>query len=148
MAKWLVHHTAEQQVSSSSPAAKACLWGKQPTAMLAIYTGEGVSPEVNLRECISRTLPPNANKAAHTGFEPQRRCHQKSKTEISVTPKWTGDQFFLKTNMHSSRTCTTHFSGHLGGGDSLGVWSCDQWCMLGYTPRRETLAFCNLVWRR
>ena len=30
---------------------------------------------------------PNANKVAHSGFETQRRHHQKSKTGVSVTPK-------------------------------------------------------------
>ena len=31
--------------------------------------------------------PPSVNKAAHFGIETQRRCHQKSKTEISVAPQ-------------------------------------------------------------
>ena len=31
--------------------------------------------------------PSNANKAAHSGFENQRRHHQKSKTGISVVPQ-------------------------------------------------------------
>ena len=30
--------------------AETCMWGKQPAAMLAIYTGRGVTLEVNLRE--------------------------------------------------------------------------------------------------
>ena len=32
--------------------------------------------EVNLKECVTRTDPPNVNKAAHSGFETQRRHHQ------------------------------------------------------------------------
>ena len=56
-------------------------------AMLAIYTSKGVAPEVNLRECISCTPPQSLNKAAHSGFETQRRCHQKSETGVSVAPK-------------------------------------------------------------
>ena len=55
--------------------------------MLAIYTSKGVTPEVNLSERISYTPLPSANKAAHSGFETQRRHHQKSKTEVSVAPK-------------------------------------------------------------
>ena len=36
------------------------------TAMLALYTGKGVAPGVNLRECISHTPLPSANKAEPT----------------------------------------------------------------------------------
>ena len=46
----------------------------------------GVAPDMNLRECLTCIPPPSANKAAHFGFEPQRRHHQKSKTEVSVAP--------------------------------------------------------------
>ena len=42
------------------------MWGKRPAAMLAIYTGRGVAPEVNLRECISRMPPQSSNKAEDT----------------------------------------------------------------------------------
>ena len=55
--------------------------------MLVIYTGKGDTPQVNLREHISHMLLPSANKATHSGFETQRRCHQKSKTGVSVAPK-------------------------------------------------------------
>ena len=51
--------------------AETCMWGKQPAAMLAIYTSRGVTPEVNLRECISVMPPQSSNKAAHSGFETQ-----------------------------------------------------------------------------
>ena len=40
-------------------------------AMLAAKRSAGVAPEVNFRECV--------NKTAHSGFETQRRRHQKSK---------------------------------------------------------------------
>ena len=43
-----------------------------------LYTG--VAPEVNLREHVTCTPLPSANKAAYSGFETQRRRHQKSKT--------------------------------------------------------------------
>ena len=67
--------------------AKTCMWRKQSAAMLAIYTGRDVIPEVNLRECISCTPPQSLNKAAHSGFETQRRHHQKSETGVSVAQK-------------------------------------------------------------
>ena len=49
-------------------------------AMLAAKRSAGVTPEVNLRECVTCMPLPSANKAAHSGFETQRRHHQKSKT--------------------------------------------------------------------
>ena len=55
--------------------------------MLVVYTGKGVTPEVNLREYILPVPLPNVNKAALSGFETQRRYHQKSKTGVSVTPQ-------------------------------------------------------------
>ena len=67
--------------------AETCLWGKWLAAMLALYTGKGVASESNLREHISHTPPQSLNKAAHSGFETQRRHHQKSKTGVSVTPQ-------------------------------------------------------------
>ena len=42
---------------------------------------------MNLRECISFIPLPGVNQAAHSGFETQRRCHQKSETGVSVVPK-------------------------------------------------------------
>ena len=41
----------------------------------------------------------SANKAAHSGFETQRRCHHKSKTGVSVAPQkglMSTNNFFLK----------------------------------------------------
>ena len=40
-----------------------------------------------LKELATCTPPPSANKAAHSGFETQRGCHQKSKAEVSVAPQ-------------------------------------------------------------
>ena len=48
-------------------------------AMLATKRSACVTPEVNLRECTSHTHLPSENKTAHSGFETQRRYHQKSK---------------------------------------------------------------------
>ena len=73
---------------------------KRLSAMLAIYTGKGVTPEVNLRDyrSISYMPPPSLNKAGHYGFETQRRHHQKSETGVSVSQKWTYVQQKLKKN--------------------------------------------------
>ena len=53
-------------------------------AMLAAKRSAGVTPEVNLRELVTRTPLPSVNKAAHSGFETQSRHHKKSKTGVSV----------------------------------------------------------------
>ena len=42
-------------------------------AKLAAKRSAGVTPQVNLRECVTHTPPPNMNKAAHSGFETQRK---------------------------------------------------------------------------
>ena len=39
------------------------------------------------RECVTRMPPLSVNKAAYSGFETQRRRHQKSKTGVSVAPQ-------------------------------------------------------------
>ena len=55
-------------------------------ALLAAKRSAGVTPEVNLRQCVTHRPPPSVNKAAHSGFETQRRHYQKSKTGVSVVP--------------------------------------------------------------
>ena len=65
------------------------MWGDRPATMLAAKRSAGVTPEVNLGECISCTPLPSVNKAVHSGFETQRRHYQKSKTGVSVAQKWT-----------------------------------------------------------
>ena len=42
------------------------MWGRRLAAMLALYTGRGVAPEVNLRERISCTPLQSSNKAEPT----------------------------------------------------------------------------------
>ena len=42
-------------------------------AMLVAKRSTGVTPEVNLRECVTQTPPLNMNKPAHSGFETQRK---------------------------------------------------------------------------
>ena len=55
-------------------------------AQLPCWPPRGFAPELNLRDCVTCTPLPGANKAAHSGFETQRRHHQNSKTGVSVTP--------------------------------------------------------------
>ena len=79
------------------------MWGKRPAAMLAINTGKGGTPEGESKGMYITMLPPSANKAAHSGFETQRRHHLKSKTGVSVAPKWTCvQQKFKKYILQSS----------------------------------------------
>ena len=61
----------------------------------------GVTPEVNLDEHVTHTPPPSVNKAAYSGFEAQRRCHQKSKTGVSVAPQkdLCSPKFFLEKTL-------------------------------------------------
>ena len=67
--------------------AETCMWGRRLAAMLALYTGKGVAPEVNLRERILHMPLPSANKAEPTLALKPRRCHQKSKAGVSVAPQ-------------------------------------------------------------
>ena len=83
----VTHLTCVQVQVRQPTSAETCMWGKGLAAMLALYTGKGVAPEVNLREHISHTPPQSLNKAVHSGFETQRRHHQKSKTGVSVAPQ-------------------------------------------------------------
>ena len=52
--------------------------------MLVTERLAGVAPEVNLRKCVICTPPPSMNMHMHSGFETQRRHHQKSKIGVPV----------------------------------------------------------------
>ena len=80
--------------------------------MLAAKMSAGVAPEVNLGVCVTHMPPPNVNKTAHSGFEAQRRYHQKSKTGVSVAPRkgHVLQQFFLK-NSHKYKSKRTSSYG-------------------------------------
>ena len=56
-------------------------------AMVATKRSTGVSPEVNVKECTSCMLLPSANKAAHSGFETQRRPPEVQNRGISRPTK-------------------------------------------------------------
>ena len=64
----------------------ACSYVEQigSTAMPVTKRLVGVAPEVNLMGHATCPPLPGMNKAAHSGFETQKRCHQKSKTGVSV----------------------------------------------------------------
>ena len=62
-------------------------------AMLTKKRSAGVTPKVNLRECVIYTSPPSMNKAAHSGLKTQRRCHQKGYQKGLVSSK----KLFWKT---------------------------------------------------
>ena len=67
---------------------------------------------LTLRECASCTPLPSLKKAAHSCFETQRRCYQKSKTGVSVAPsKDMFHQIFLK-KQHSRLVNLIYFDGH------------------------------------
>ena len=59
---------------------------QQLATILVVRRWAGVVPEVNLREHTLHMPLPSANKAAHSAFETQRRCHQKFKPGVSVAP--------------------------------------------------------------
>ena len=48
--------------------------------MLAAQRPAGVKPDVSQRESVTHMSLPVVNMAAHSGFETQGRCHQKSRT--------------------------------------------------------------------
>ena len=57
------------------------------SAAMLVTKKSGVVPEVNLTERVTHMPPPSVNKAVHSGFETQMRCHQKSKTGVSLAPQ-------------------------------------------------------------
>ena len=56
-------------------------------AILAVKRSAGVAPGVNCRQPVTHMPLPSVSKAAYSGFEIQRRCHQKSDTGVSVPHK-------------------------------------------------------------
>ena len=55
--------------------------------ILAAKISAGVTPEVSLKKHVTHMPLPNMKRAAYSGFETQRRHHQKSKKGISVAPQ-------------------------------------------------------------
>ena len=77
------------------------MWGKRPTAMLAIYTSRGVAPEVNLRERISCMPLQSLNKAEPTlALKPRGDVTRSPNQGYQWPQKWTCvQQTFLKKNL-------------------------------------------------
>ena len=69
--------------------AETHMWEKRLAVMLAIYTGRGVAPEVNLREHISHMLPQSSNKAAHSVLKPGGDVIRSPKQGYQWPQKWT-----------------------------------------------------------
>ena len=78
------------QFKSQHPtSAETCMWGRWLAAMLALYTGKGVTPEVNLREHILRAPLPNANKAEPTlALKPRGDVSRSPKQGYQWPHKW------------------------------------------------------------
>ena len=81
--------------------------------MLAVYTSRGVTPEVNLRECISHTPPQSSNKAEPTlALKPRGDVTRSPKQGYQWPHKWTCVQQKFKKKKkkrHSSRLRITSF---------------------------------------
>ena len=66
------------------------MWGRRLAAMLALYTGRGVAPEVNLRERISCTPLQSSNKAEPTlALKPRGDVTRSPKQGYQWPHKWT-----------------------------------------------------------
>ena len=55
--------------------------------MPAIKRSAGVAPEVDFKECTLHSPPQKSDKAEPTGFENQRRRHQKSQNGGTSGPR-------------------------------------------------------------
>ena len=86
---------------------KDIVLGKLLAAMLALYTGKGVAPEVNFREHILRTPPPSANKAEPTlALKPRGDVTRSPKQGYQRPHKWTCvQQKFFKRKRYKKRDC-------------------------------------------
>ena len=110
VADWLARQSAMREVSRWNLASYLS-WnmrvGKQPGAILAVKRLAGVTPEVNLMDCILYIPLPSVNKAANSGFETQRRHHQKSETGTPLTPQkgLMSSIFFKKKGPHIYTIC-------------------------------------------
>ena len=69
-----------------APPMPACRYMEEigSAAMLAVKRSAGVTLEVNLWVSVTHMPLPSVSKAAHSGFEAQRRCHPKSKTGVPL----------------------------------------------------------------
>ena len=78
--------------SQHPTSAETRMWGRRLAAMLALYTGKCVAPEVNLRErrSISCTPPQSSNKAEPTlALKPRGDITRSPKQGYQWPHKWT-----------------------------------------------------------
>ena len=89
IAQSVEHLSCHNRSQSEAPPMLVCKYIDENglAAMLATKRLAGVTSEVNLREHTSQMPWRSVDKAAHSGFETQRRHHQKSKTWASVAPQ-------------------------------------------------------------
>ena len=73
--------------------------------LLATKRSAGITQEVNLKEYVICMPQPSVNKAANSGFETQRRCHQKSKTGAPQKGLMPSKILFLKKLSNSKNKC-------------------------------------------
>ena len=84
--------------------AETRMWGKRLAAMLAICTRRGVTPEVNLRECLSHTPLQRSNKAEPTlALKPRGDITRSPKQGYQWPQKWTCVQQKLKKKKKTLR---------------------------------------------
>ena len=66
------------------------MWGRRLAAMLVLYRGKCVAPEVNIRERISHTPPQSSNKAEPTlALKPRGDVTKSPKQGYQWPHKWT-----------------------------------------------------------
>ena len=94
--------TSTLEIVFKVPPLPACRYveEKRLAAILATKRSAGVAPEVNFRKYVERMPLPSGTRLPHSGFETHRRCHQKSKTGVSVAPQKGLMSTFFKKNKH------------------------------------------------
>ena len=84
------------------------MWGRRLAAMLALYTGKGVAPEVNLRERISRTPLHSSNKAEPTlALKPKGDVTRSPNQGYQWPHKWTCVQQKFKKKLTYNKPSET-----------------------------------------
>ena len=122
--------------------------------MLATKRSAGVTPEVNLRECVTHMPLYSSNKAAHCGFETQRRRHQKSDTGVSVAPQKglmsskfeKKKKIVVKGHSHSISKATVNVSFAKKSHFNVVIKNSTEILQRHKTLRLITWPFCLITW--
>ena len=109
--------------------------------MLAAKRSAGVAPEVNLHGHVTCVPMPSVNKAAHSGFETEQKCHEKSKAVAPQKRHVLQNKFFkkstlVKVSLCGSFTLTVNFTIYVSGTFHLFNVMCKQ-----HHRRSELLKF-------